>query len=163
METDVKQNETITIRGKQVVLGRLTSSREAQIFFEHIAPAVGPLAGDVLDKLAPFFGVGGFATDKPLGLAVSMEKLVKALPWDTVQTLAKKVLDCSTYQGKSIWPQIDAVCVTALDWIKLLVAALQFLYSDFSEALGSLPFLKRRAEAASNSEGSTGSAGPSGA
>lgn len=163
MDTTITSNKTVTIRGKQIVLGRLTSSREAEIFFTHLAPAIAPLTGDVLDKLAPLFGVGTFAPGKQLGLAVSIERLVQALTWDKVQSLAKQVLDCSTYQGKSVWPQIDAVCVTALDWIKLVVEALTFLYADFYEALGSLPFLKRKAEEASNSEGSTAFAGPSGA
>lgn len=163
MDTAITSNKTVTIRGKQVLLGRLTSSREAEIFFTHLAPAIGPLAGDVLEKLAPLFGVGTFVPGKQLGLSVSIEKLVHALTWDKVQSLAKQVLDCSTYQGKSVWPQIDAVCVTALDWIKLVVEALTFLYADFYEALGSLPFLARTKETASASEGSTASAGPSGA
>ena len=163
MEISVAQNQTITIRGKQVVLGRLTSSVETEVFFTFLAPALAPLTGDVLDKMAPLFGVGTFAPGKPLGLAVSMEKLVHAMEWGKVKALAQRVLDCSTYNGKSVWPQMDAVCVTALDWITLVVAAIRFLYADFYEALGSLPFLKRAKEAASASEGSTASAGPSGA
>lgn len=163
MDTTILDHKNVTIRGKPVRIGRLTSSKEAEIFFTHLAPAVAPLTGDVLDKLAPLFGVGTFAPGKQLGLSVSMEKLVRELSWDKVKSLAQQVLECTTYNGKAIWPQIDAVCVTALDWIKLVVEALTFLYADFYEALGSLPFLKRKEEAASNSGGSTASAGPSGA
>lgn len=163
MDTAITDHKNVTIRGKPIRIGRLTSSKEAEIFFTHLAPAIAPLTGDVLDKLAPLFGVGTFAPGKQLGLAVSIEKLVHALTWDKVQSLAKQVLECTTHNGKSIWPQIDAVCVTALDWIKLVVEALTFLYADFYEALGSLPFLSRKGEEASNSGGSTASAGPSGA
>lgn len=170
MESTVKSHELITIRGKEVRIGRLGSSTEAEIFFAHIAPAVGPLAGDVLEKLAPFIEAGfngkpmpKDAWEKSLGISAAIDKLVKALPWSTVQMLAQKVLACTTYQGKLLWPQIDAVCVTALDWIKLVVTALQFLYSDFSEVLGSLRFRNRGQGVASNSEDSTESAGPSGA
>lgn len=162
ISTAVSDHQMITIRGKQVRLGRLTSSVEAEVFFTYLAPAIAPLTGDVLDKLAPLFGVGTFAPGKQLGLAVSMEKLVQAMEWGKVKALAQRVLECTTYNGKSIWPQMDAVCVTALDWITLVVAAIRFLYADFFEALGSLPFLARAKEAASASGGSTASSGPSG-
>ena len=167
--TAIAQQQVITIRDRQITLGRLTSSREAKIFFEYIAPAVGPIVGDLLDRLAPFVEMGvtgkplpAGMLDKPLGLAVSVEKLVTALPWEKVEALAQQVLACTLYKGKPIWPQLDAVCETALDWIKLVVQALQFLYSDFFEALGSLPFLARNKQQARSSEGSTESAGPSG-
>lgn len=170
MDTTIKSHELVTIRGKEVRIGRLGSSAEAEVFFQHIAPAVGPLLGDVLEKLSPFIeaGVNGKslpsdAWDKPLGLSASIEKLVKALKWDEVKLLAEKVLACTTYQGKLIWPQVDVVCVTALDWIKLVVEAITFLYADFSEVLGLLRSRKRNKETASASEGSTASAGPSGA
>lgn len=169
MDTAIKSHELLTIRGKEVRIGRLGSSAETAVFFEHLAPAVGPLLGEVLEKLSPFIeaGINGKqvpeqAWEKSMGISASIEKLVATLNWKEVRTIAEKVLSCTTYQGRLIWEQIDAVCVTALDWIKLVVAALQFLYSDFSEVLGLLRSRKRRQEVASASEGSTASAGPSG-
>lgn len=137
----------ITIRGKDIVIGRLTVTRQTAIFLDELAPKLLPLMGEVGDKVGPFFGYGRLPPGGGLGLANLMERVVRELPAARFNALANALLEKTTYNGEKLMPQVDLVFRYSSDLMKVVLEAVLWMYSDFYEGLASHPFLVRVREA----------------
>ncbi len=142
METTDDNVKRITVRGKEITIGRLTVTRQINIFFDDLSPKLLPIAGEVADRVGPLFGYGRLPQGTMgLNLADLLTRAVRELPAAKFMELANKVLEKTTYGGQPLMGQVDLVFKYSSDLMQVVLQAVLWMYSDFSEGLASHPFV----------------------